>query len=264
MRGEIDAVHEISPTRSSSFRLKDRPTSTPIPFVRPYYVHLVFNIRHPLLKNADRPAGSQLRRRSPGDDRPGAEPARERLPRVRSGPSTGPTARRRKSTRTTSKRRRFGWMPRGCGCPRTVVDARPDAGQIPSQVPHDWPRNHATRRWHSSCRNSSIEIGVDMEIEARAGQRTDFPPRRRKIRHWCLMERTSGRSLVWTYLSFHSSQNPVGLHPVGQGPRSPSRKRPPMLGRDGGQRSAAGSSTTIRLQSSSSGRRSRASSVRSS
>ena len=53
------------------------------------------------------------------------------------------------------------------------------------------------------------EIGVDMEIEA-------LPVRELISRlgsgkfDLVLMERTSGRSLAWTYLSFHSSQNPAG------------------------------------------------------
>ncbi len=53
------------------------------------------------------------------------------------------------------------------------------------------------------------EIGVDMEIEALPAR--DLISRLRSGNFdLVLMERTSGRSLAWTYLSFHSSQNPAG------------------------------------------------------
>ena len=55
------------------------------------------------------------------------------------------------------------------------------------------------------------EIGVDMEIEAlphrelvKRMKRGDFDT--------VLMERTSGRSLAWTYMTFHSTQDAVRLH----------------------------------------------------
>ena len=51
MRGQIDAVHEISPNAIDFVQAEGQTNVHTYPFVRPYYGHLVFNIRHPLLKN---------------------------------------------------------------------------------------------------------------------------------------------------------------------------------------------------------------------
>ena len=52
MRGEIDAVHEISPTAIDFVQAEGQTNLRTFPFVRPYYVHLLFNVKHPILKNA--------------------------------------------------------------------------------------------------------------------------------------------------------------------------------------------------------------------
>ncbi len=53
------------------------------------------------------------------------------------------------------------------------------------------------------------EIGVDIEIEALPGKELIGRLSSGQF-EMLLMERTSGRSLAWTYLTFHSSQNPSG------------------------------------------------------
>ncbi len=58
MRGEIDAVHEITPG-SIDFAEADSSIKT-YPFVRPYFIQLAFNMRHPVLgQRAVRQAMSQ-------------------------------------------------------------------------------------------------------------------------------------------------------------------------------------------------------------
>ena len=51
MRGQIDAVHEITPTAIDFVQAEGQTNVNTFPFVRPYDVQLLFNIRHPILKN---------------------------------------------------------------------------------------------------------------------------------------------------------------------------------------------------------------------
>ena len=57
-RTRLTRVHEITPNAIDFVQAEGQTNVHTYPFVRPYYVQLVFNIRHPLLKQADRPAGS--------------------------------------------------------------------------------------------------------------------------------------------------------------------------------------------------------------
>ena len=47
MRGEIDAVHELSPSAAEFMEAEGQSTVHTFPFIAPYYIHLVFNQRTP-------------------------------------------------------------------------------------------------------------------------------------------------------------------------------------------------------------------------
>ena len=51
MRGEIDMLHEVS--RDAAEFVKAESAVRTYSFLRPYYIDLVFNIRHPILKNPE-------------------------------------------------------------------------------------------------------------------------------------------------------------------------------------------------------------------
>lgn len=51
MRGEIDMLHEVS--RDAAEFIEAESTVKAYSFSRPYYIPLVFNVRHPVLKNAE-------------------------------------------------------------------------------------------------------------------------------------------------------------------------------------------------------------------
>jgi peptide/nickel transport system substrate-binding protein len=51
MRGEIDMLHEVS--RDAAEFVEAETTVKTYPFPRPYYIPLVFNVRHPILKNVE-------------------------------------------------------------------------------------------------------------------------------------------------------------------------------------------------------------------
>ena len=59
------------------------------------------------------------------------------------------------------------------------------------------------------------EIGVDLEIEPLPGGQLIERLSSGQF-EMLLMERTSGRSLAWTYLTFHSSQNSAGYKAADQ------------------------------------------------
>src|SRR5688572_4706923 len=50
MRSEIDAVHEVSP--SAMDFVENQSTVSTFPHTRPYFIQLLFNLRHPALKKA--------------------------------------------------------------------------------------------------------------------------------------------------------------------------------------------------------------------
>src|SRR4029453_11041783 len=51
MRSEIDMLHEVS--RDAAEFVEAETTIKTYSFPRPYYIPLVFNVRHPILKNAE-------------------------------------------------------------------------------------------------------------------------------------------------------------------------------------------------------------------
>ena len=86
---------------------------------------------------------------------------------------------------------------------------RPHAEPVPLQVP-DVAKNATYEKIALLLQKQLYEIGVDMEIETRRCRSWDARVNHGKF-DAILAERISGRSLVWTYLVFHSSKNSAAL-----------------------------------------------------
>ena len=203
--------------------------------MRPYYVQLVFNIRHPLLKQATvRQALSYAVDRQAIIDL-----ALNRQGTIADGPiwpyhwaySTAPKVYTHNTEAATLR-----LDAAGLRLPKTAK-----AGQMPARFRLKCLTLAKDPRYEKIAlilQKQFYEIGVDMEIEALPAR--DLISRLRSGNFdLVLMERTSGRSLAWTYLSFHSSQNPGRLHRGRQSPRSPSANDGGFRCSHGGQRPAA-------------------------
>ena len=62
MRGEIDAVHEITPAAIDFVKAERQTNLHAFSITRPYFIYLLFNVKHPILKIASVRPGAQLRR----------------------------------------------------------------------------------------------------------------------------------------------------------------------------------------------------------
>lgn len=200
MRNEIDAVHEIAPNlveNGDAFRA--------YPFLRPYYLQLVFNVRHPLLKN---PAVRQAL--SYGVDRQAIiDSAMSKQGTVAEGPiwpyfwaySTAQKIYTHNSEAATLRLDTAGLKMR----PSTK-------GRMPSRLHLRClivEKNQLFEKLALLLQKQLYEIGVDLEVQAlpvgelmKRLQSGDYET--------LLIQRTSGRSLAWTYLTFHSSGSPSG------------------------------------------------------
>jgi len=203
MRGQIDAVHEILPSAIEFLQAKGQTNVRTFPFTRPYFIFLLFNAKHPVLKDArvrqalsyavDRQAIIDL-----GLDRQGT---------VADGPIwpqhwAYSTAQRHYTHNLEAATLRLD-------AAGLRINKGRDAGHMPSRFRFKCLtiEKHATfEKIALLLQKQLYEIGVDMEIEAvpltELGRRAasgDFDA--------ILAERNSGRSLVWTYLVFHSSKN---------------------------------------------------------
>ena len=114
MRGQIDAVHEILPSAIEFLQAKGQTNVRTFPFTRPYFIYLLFNVKHPILKDARvRQALSYAVDRQAiidrGLDRQG--------PWLRADLAIplGVQHGAEDTTRTTLKRRRSDWTPPASG-----------------------------------------------------------------------------------------------------------------------------------------------------
>jgi len=202
MRKDIDAVHEMSENQIAPGQKEIRA----YPFVRPYYYQLLFNVRNPILKN---PAVRQAL--SYGIDRQVVvEHALGGQGIVAEGPiwpfhwaySTAQKVYTHNSDSATLRLDSAGFKIKKAAQP----------GQMPSRLRIRCLiiGNQAQyERIAQILQKQLYEIGVDLAVEAEPTpvvmarlQKGDFDT--------VLVIRTSGRSLAWTYLSFHSSQSPGG------------------------------------------------------
>jgi peptide/nickel transport system substrate-binding protein len=197
LRDEIDAVHEITPG-SIDFAQQDDRIAT-FQFVRPYYMLLGFNVRHPLLgKKEVRQALSQAVNRQ------------ELIKVALNGQGViaqGPIWPSHWAYSATPQT--YGHNPEAAILRLEAAGVKMSTGKQSGQMP---TRLRFTCLTIPDARYEKLavilqkqlyEVGIDMEIEVmplsalvariESGSFDAF-----------LAERTSGRSLSWTYTTFHS------------------------------------------------------------
>jgi peptide/nickel transport system substrate-binding protein len=219
MRGEINAVHDVSP---AAIEFVEQETSVQTyPVLRGYYTYLAFNMRHPVLSRSEiRQALSQAIDRQKIVNlalRGRAEPADGPIWPFHWAYSTG-----QKTHSYNPDAARLRLDAAGFRLPTTR-----EAGRMPSRL------RFKCLIWTDDARFESIalvmqkqffDIGVDMEIEAVPVLQFS---ERLQNGHFdtVLMEFTSGRSLVWVYAAFHSS------HPILNSPLTGYRAADDLLDR---------------------------------
>jgi peptide/nickel transport system substrate-binding protein len=200
MRGQVDAVHEIVPNAVDF--LKDQTNVRTFPFTRPYFTYMIFNVKHPVLKNA-----AVRQALSYAVDREAIiHQALNKQGTVAEGPIWP-----------------FHWAHSTAQKAYThnpeVATLRLDSAGLsvrPSKTPGGMPSrlrfkcltiaNNATfERIAVLLQKQFYEIGVDMDIETVS--LTELGQRASKGDYDAILaERTSGRSLYWTYYVFHSTK----------------------------------------------------------
>lgn len=200
MRGQIDAVHEITPA-AADFVQAERGVRA-FSFTRPYYYQLLFNVNHPALKNplvrqalsyaVDRQAIIDLALNKQGT--------------TADGPIWPFHWAYATAEKTYSRNIEAATLRLDAAGMR--IRPTPGSGRMPSRLRFKCltvAKNSTFEKIAMVLQKQLYEIGVDMEIEAvsvqELGRRIgtgDFDA--------ILAERTSGRSLAWTYLTFHSSK----------------------------------------------------------
>jgi len=203
MRGEIDAVHEISPGAMDFVQAEGQTTVATFPFTRPYFISLFFNTRHPVLKapsvrqalsyTVDRESLIKLGLNGQGI--------------VAEGPiwpfhwaySTAPKTYSRNVEAATLRLESAGL--------RMKTSAEP--GQMPSRFHFRCLTVARYEKIALALQKQLSEVGVDLDIQIVPGR--DLVARMKSGDFdSVLMERTSGRSLVWTYFFFHSKVMSLG------------------------------------------------------
>jgi peptide/nickel transport system substrate-binding protein len=206
MRGQLDAVHEIVPGAVDFVQAEGQTNVRTFPFTRPYYIQLLFNVNHPILK--DRRVRQAL---SYGVDRQAIiNLALNKQGTVAEGPIwpfhwAYSTAQKSYTHNTEAATLRLD------AAGLRIKDQR-EPGRMPSRLRFRCLTLAKDSRYEKIAmvlQKQLYEIGVDMEIEAisledlrKRSSSGDFDA--------ILAERTSGRSLAWTYMSFHSTFMPVG------------------------------------------------------
>ncbi|HSC28145.1 MAG TPA: ABC transporter substrate-binding protein, partial [Vicinamibacterales bacterium] len=203
LRGEINAVHEINPG-SVGFVQASSGVRT-FPFVRPYFIELAFNLRHPVLRRPD------VRRAL------GQAVDRSTIIRVglngRGVPAEGPIW-------------PFHWAyapaPQRYTYDPEAALVRFDLAELP--VRPSAGRDRMPARFRFTCltvpdaryeklatvlQRQLYEVGVDMAIEVLPLDALVARLRGGTFDAY-LLERSSGRSLNWTYLGFHSRYSFTG------------------------------------------------------
>lgn len=219
MRGEIDAVHDVSPAAIDFIELESSVRT--YSFLRPYYSFLAFNMRHPILARADvRQALSQAVNR---------EEIVKLALRGRGQPADGPiwpfhwaysTGQKTHSYNPDAARLRLD----GAGL---TAPTQRQSGRMPSRLRFKcliWANDARFEAIALVMQKQLFEIGVDMEVEA--VPIAEFLDRMKNGRYeTLLMEFISGRTLGWLYSAFHSS------HPNPNSPRMSYRAADGLLDR---------------------------------
>jgi peptide/nickel transport system substrate-binding protein len=202
MRGEIDAVHELSPAAGGFMEAEGQSNVRTFPFIAPYYIHLVFNLRNPILRNvAIRQALSHA-----VDRKAVIDEGLNQQGEVAEGPIwpfhwAYSTAQKTYTHNIEAATIRFD----SAGF-RIKPPSKP--GQMPARFTLRCLTVAKEARYEKMAlvlQKQFYEVGVDLQIEALPA---DELYKRLGTGEFdtVLIQRTSGRSLGWTYNSFHSSK----------------------------------------------------------
>ena len=198
MRGEIDAVHEVS--REAVEFIEAESTVRTYSFLRPYYTALGFNVKHGVLANP-----SVRRALNMAIDRPALI---AQAMRGRGEPAQGPIWPGHWAY--TSSQGSYTYNPEAAkllldnaGYP---VGRENRPGRMPSRFSFRcllWANDPRFERLALVVQRQLYDVGVDMEIQPAVGAEWgnrlaagDFDA--------FLSEQTSGRSLSWVYMFWHS------------------------------------------------------------
>jgi ABC-type transport system substrate-binding protein len=204
MRGQIDAVHEITPSAVPFVEAEGQTRVHTFPFTRPYYVQLVFNVRHPILKSA-----AVRQALSYGIDRQAV------IDSGLNGQGTvadGPIWPYYWAYSTAQKTYTHNPEAATLRLDSAGLRIKTSPGHMPSRLRITCLTLAKDQRYEKIAlvlQKQLYEIGVDMEIVTLPTQELvrrlesgDFDT--------VLIERTSGRSLAWAYFFFHSSISKSG------------------------------------------------------
>jgi peptide/nickel transport system substrate-binding protein len=202
MRGDVDGVHEIA-LNVANLPIPDGQES--YQFTRPFFIQLAFNTSHPALKN---PVVRQAL--SYGVDRRAViELAMNKQGQVAEGP-IWPYHWAYSTAQKTYSHNLEAALLRLESAGLKVKPGKP--GRMPSRLHIRCltPENNALfEKIALVLQKQLYEIGVDLEIVPLngddAGKRLDAGDF-----ETVLIQRTSGRSLAWTYSTFHSSVSKSG------------------------------------------------------
>jgi peptide/nickel transport system substrate-binding protein len=212
MRGQLDAVHEITPGAIDFVEAEGQNSVKTFPFIGPYYIQLVFNVRHPILKDAavrqalsyavDRQAIIDL-----GLNRQGV---------VAEGPIWPYHWAYSTAQKTYTHNAEAATLRLDSAGLRVKPASKP--GQMPSRLRFRCLTVAKESRFEKIAlvlQKQLYEIGVDMEIEALP---VDEILKRLQTGNFdaILTQRASGRSLGWTYMTFHSTKMPTGYSAADQ------------------------------------------------
>lgn len=203
MRGEIDAVHETSP--SAMEFVEKQSTVRTFPHTRPYFIQVLFNLKHPILRHA---AVRQAMSHAVGrpDIIRGALNGRGI---VADGPVWPEHWAHSAAAKTYAQNVEAATLLLdGAGFKRDARNSARGAARF-SFTCLTLAGDARYEKIGLLLQKQLYDVGIDMQVQAlpwaelqqRIG-RADFDA--------LLMERTSGRSLTWTYMTFHSSYAPFG------------------------------------------------------
>jgi peptide/nickel transport system substrate-binding protein len=197
LRSEIDAVHEVSPDAMPFVEAQGQTRVKVFPITRPYFISLIFNTQHPVLKSAkvrqalsyaiDRESIIKL-----GLNGQGVAAAGPIWPSHWAYSSAPKSYSRNVEAATIT-------------LDSTGLRMRPSAnGRMPSRAQFRCLTIARFEKIALVLQKQLYEIGVDLEVET-----VQLPELLSKLKTGdfdsVLMELTSGRSLYWTYYFFHST-----------------------------------------------------------
>jgi len=205
MRSEIDAVHEITPDAMPFVQAQGQTGVKVFPITRPYFISLIFNTHHPVLKSRNvRQALSYAIDRDSiikvGLNGQGV-PAEGPIWPSHWAYSSAPKAYSRNVEASTIALDSAGLRMSKAGT----------QGHMPSRVRFRCLTIARFEKIALVVQKQLSEVGVDLDVQT--VQPSDLVGKMRTGDFdTVLMELTSGRSLVWTYYFFHSSGMSFGYN----------------------------------------------------